>query len=233
MIAAENDGRRVVRYEADGSIMVLADNFRGEQLNSPNDVAIDGSGRIYFTDPAYRDRETKQRRDEDGDVVDGIYRVDPLGGMVLLSDHSVDMPNGLVVSPDDRFLYVADNDAFTEGGARKLWRFALSESGDLEPNSRLLIFDWGTDGGPDGMAIDVDGRVYVAAGLNSATPYNTVETYKSGVYVFSADGELVQTIPIDAEAVSNVTFGGVAHDILYITTNDSIWRATPLAQGVR
>ena len=233
LVAAENDGRRVVRHEADGSITVLAESFQGEPLNSPNDVAIDRSGRIFFTDPAYRDRETKQRRDRSDEVVDGIYRVDPSGEIVLFSDHLVDMPNGLVVSPDGRCMYVADNDAFNASGARKLWRFALSESGDIEPDSRSLIFDWGTDGGPDGMAVDVDGRVYVAAGLSTATPHNTVETYGAGIYIFSAEGELVQTIPIDAEVVSNVTFGGAARDTLYITTNDSIWRATPLARGLR
>lgn len=79
-------------------------------------------------------------------------------------------PNGLLVSADDRYLYVADNNNNKAGGARKLYRFDLGKDGTVDHSSRKLLYDWGEGRGPDGLKQEVKGRLYVAAGLNKPNP---------------------------------------------------------------
>ena len=69
-------GRRIVRYEPDGGITIICDNFEGKRFNSPNDLAIDQQGRIWFTDPRYGPRDTMEMRESDGALVEGVYRID-------------------------------------------------------------------------------------------------------------------------------------------------------------
>ena len=95
------------------------------------------------------------------------------GTVSRILEHEVHRPNGIAVSPDDQWLYVADNvntGPQAEGGNRKLWRFRLRADGSLDKASQQLMFDWGSDRGPDGMAIDQQGRLYVAAGFNFPNP---------------------------------------------------------------
>jgi len=216
LIAAEDHGRRISRYEHDGAVTHLLDSFNGQPLNSPNDLAIDSRGRVYFTDPAYRKRETKLQKDASGEIVDGVYRIDGPGQVERLIVNEVSMPNGLIVSPGDEFLYVTDND-IRKNGNRKLWRFALTEEGKLVANSKTLMFDWETEGGPDGLAIDTEGRIYVAAGFKLADDTHTADKYKPGIYVISSEGRLLEIIQLPDVKVSNVTFGGENLDTLYIT----------------
>jgi gluconolactonase len=163
--------RRVTRIEHDGTITVLADNYRGKKFNSPNDLTIDSRGRIYFSDPRYGDRSGIEQLDDAGREIEGVYRIDAPGKVKQVITHEADRPNGVFVSPGDEFLYVADNvndGPRGQGGNRKLWRFDLHGDGSVVLDSRKLIFDWGTDRGPDGMAMDVEGRLQLpqAAGRN-------------------------------------------------------------------
>jgi gluconolactonase len=215
LIACEN--RRVTRTEADGAITVLADTLGGKRFNSPNDLAIDSKGRIYFSDPRYGRRDGMER-------TEGVYRIDAPGNVTqILGEGSVDRPNGLLVSPDDRYLYVADNNNNTDGGVRKLWRFDLRPDGAVDARSRKLIFDWKTSRGPDGLDVDQEGRLYVAAGRNKPTPYETPEPYKGGVYIISPDGKLIEVIPIPDDEVTNVAFGGSDRKTLFITAGGNLW----------
>jgi gluconolactonase len=106
LIACEGNGggggRRVARIEQDGRRTVLADRYQGQRLNSPNDLAIDGKGRIYFTDPRYSKRENLELDRE------GVYRIDPDGTLTRVVD-SLTRPNGILVTADGATLYVADN----------------------------------------------------------------------------------------------------------------------------
>ena len=136
VMVCESQGRRVIRIERDGSITVLADNYEGKKFNSPNDVSIDSKGRIYFTDPRYGRRDTMEILDAQGKQVEGVYRIDAPGKVTRIIERDVERPNGILVSPGDRYLYVADNNNNTEGGARKIWRFDLKKDGSIDAASR-------------------------------------------------------------------------------------------------
>jgi gluconolactonase len=151
LVICEAAHRRVTRVEHDGRLTILADRYDGHRFNQPNDLTLDSRGRIYFSDPCYGDRRGMEMLDAAGRTVEGIYRIDPDGRVSRVITHEVDRPNGLVVTPDDRTLYVADNNNDNVGGARKLWRFALRPDGTVDPASRKLVHDWGTTRGPDGI----------------------------------------------------------------------------------
>lgn len=239
LICCEGGGlasnRRVTRTELDGTITVLADNFEGKNFNSPNDVTIDNRGRIYFTDPRYGDRSGIEQFDKEGREIEGVYRIDGVGKVVRVIAHEVDRPNGLAISPDGRHLYVADNvndGPRGLGGNRKLWRFKLNEDGSVDVESRKLMFDWQTDRGPDGMAIDQDGRLYVAAGFNfPKPPVETAKKYRAGIYIISSAGKLLQFIPVPADMITNCCFGDADRKTLYITAGHKLWSIPTTATG--
>src|SRR5438034_428465 len=135
--------------------------------------------------------------DSNGRKVEGVYRIDLDGRVTRITTHEVDRPNGLVVTPDDKHLYVADNNNNTVGGARKLWRFDLKADGTVDLATQKLIYDWKTTRGPDGMKLDAAGRLFVAAGANRQNPpFETQDKPTAGIYVFSPAGELLDFIPI-------------------------------------
>lgn len=224
----EGGNRRVTRTGKDGTIMVLASHYEGKRLNSPNDLAVDSRGRIYFTDPRYGNRDDVEQFDEQGREIEGVYRIDAPGKLSRIITHEVHRPNGILISADDKFLFVADNvnDGPAEGlgGNRKLWRFDLRADGSVVPASRKLLFDWGSDRGPDGLALDSMGRIYATAGFNfPKPPVETSIKYGAGVYVFSPEGQLLQTIPVPADMVTNCTFGGKDLRTLYVTAGHKLW----------
>jgi len=246
LVVCEAANRRVTRTEPDGTITVLADvypisrpaaalarperekdgaNVRiGMKFNSPNDLTIDSKGRIYFTDPRYGPRETMEMRDAEGKLVEGVYRIDAPGKVQRILAHEVDRPNGILVSPGDRHLFVADNNNNTVGGARKLWRFDLNPDGTVNPRSRKLIFDWKTSRGPDGIKMDEKNRLFAAAGLNQPNPpFETVELYQAGIYILSYNGELLDFVPVPKDEVTNCAFGGEDLKTLYITAGSVLW----------
>ncbi len=153
-----------------------------------------------------------------GEVLyEGVYRIDAPGKVSRIIGHEVERANGLFVSPDDKYLYVADNNNNNTGGARKLWRFTLRPDGSIVPDSRKLIFDWQDGRGPDGLKMDREGRLYVAAGRNEPNKYESVGKYKGGVYVLSPAGKLLSFIPIPKDEVTNCAFSGSDWKTLFIT----------------
>jgi gluconolactonase len=224
LVACEAGNRRVTRTEADGRITVLADSYQGMKFNTPNDLTIDSRGRIYFSDPRYGPRDTMEMRDADGKLVEGVYRIDAPGKVERVLGREVERANGLLVSPDGRHLFVADNNNNTVGGAHKLWRFDLKPDGGIDPKSRRLIFDWKTSRGPDGLKIDQAGRLFVAAGLNKPNPpYETVEPHPGGIYIFSGEGRLLDFLPVPKDEVTNCAFGGDDLKTLYLTAGGTLW----------
>lgn len=224
----EGGNRRVTRTEKDGTVTILANRYGEKKLNSPNDLAVDSKGRIYFSDPRYGNRDDLEQFDEQGKEVEGVYRIDAPGRISRIITHEVHRPNGILVSADDRFLFIADNvNDGPEGGLggnRKLWRFDLKDDGSVIAASRKLLFDWGSDRGPDGMALDSKGRLFVTAGFNfPKPPVETSLKYKAGVYVFSPTGELLQTIPVPADMITNCTFGGSGLKTLFVTAGHKLW----------
>lgn len=224
LVICEPVRRRVSRRDANGALTVLAERHEGRRFNQPNDLTFDSKGRIYFSDPCYGDRSHMEIEDAAGRKVEGVYRIDLDGRVTRIITHEVDRPNGLVVTPDDRYLFVADNNNNDVGGARKLWRFDLRADGAVDFATRKLIYDWKGTRGPDGMKLDSQGRLFVAAGLNKPNPpAETQDKPTAGVYVFTRGGDLLEFIPIPRDECTNCAFGGPDLKTLFVTAGGTLW----------
>ena len=232
LVICQSAQRRLVRRQQDGSLRVLADHYQKMKFNTPNDLAMDAKGRIYFTDPRYGDRSSIEMRDESGREVEGVYRVDPDGKVERIITHEVDRPNGIAITTDNRFLYVADNNNNNLGGARKLWRFNLNPDGSVDAATQRLIYDWGSTRGPDGLKLDTAGRLYVAAGLNRPNlPNETADPPTAGIYVFSPAGELLEFVAIPRDETTNCAFGGADGKTLFVTAGGTLWSLRTTTPG--
>jgi gluconolactonase len=232
LVVCEAARRRVTRTERDGTITVLADNYRGSKFNTPNDLTIDSRGRIYFTDPRYGSRANMEMRDDNGGIVEGVYRIDAPGQVTRIIAHEVDRPNGILVAPGDKHLYVADNNNNNVGGARKLWRFDLRRDGSVDLRSRKLIFDWKDARGPDGLKMDEKNRLYVAAGVNVANRYETADELRAGIYILSPRGRLLEFVPVTNDEVTNCAFGGADLKTLFVTAGGHLWSVPVTTAGM-
>jgi gluconolactonase len=207
---------RVTRTDlSTGRIEVLADQWQGQPFTGPNDLTMDGQGRIYFTD-----------------LTGGaVYRIDaPRQITRLLSAPEIQRPNGIQVSPDDSTLYLIEANQ-TEGGWRRIRAFDLSAEGTVS-NPRVLIdFYPGRSG--DGMSIDTKGNLYVSAGLNR--PRGTSETLDTpcGVHVISPAGRRIGFFPIAEDTITNNAFGGPDDRTLYITAGKTLYRVRTETPGLR
>jgi gluconolactonase len=197
LVLCEGDNRRVTRAGADGRFEVLMDRFEGKRLNRPNDVVCKSDGSIYFTDPGLRvplaERELPYA---------GVYRVTRDGAISLVADF--EYPNGLAFSPDERTLYVANT-----RWAQYIHAIDLDAGGAM--TRRRIFADMSseeTDGVPDGMKVDVEGRVYC--------------TGPGGTWVFAADGTRLGIVRTP-EVPANLAFGGPDLKTLFLTARTSIY----------
>lgn len=197
LVLCEGDNRRVTRQGADGRVEVLVERFEGKRLNRPNDVACRSDGSLYFTDPGLRvplgEREVEHA---------GVYRIAPDGAVSLVADF--EYPNGLAFSPDEGRLYVANT-----RWAQYIHVLELDAQGAMV--RRRIFADMSsdeTDGVPDGMKVDVDGRVYC--------------TGPGGTWVFAPDGERLGIIRTP-EVPANVAFGGPDSRTLFLTARTSVY----------
>lgn len=205
LFVCQGGGRRVVRIDGPRkAITVLADAYEGKKLNSPNDLALDARGGLYFTDPSY------DRRAQLEQPVMGVYYISSDGKVSRVID-SLERPNGILVSPDGKALLVANPDR------REVHRFPIEGPGQLGPGKVIFTGDEALDGGgPDGMAHDARGNVYA--------------TYK-GIVVLAPNGELLGRIPVP-EQPANCTFGGKDRKTLYITARRSLYAIDMRVEGM-
>src|SRR5438093_13236974 len=172
-----------------------------------------------------------QIRDDKGRTIEGVYRIDAPGKVTHVIGREVDRANGVLVSADDRFLYVADNNNDTDGAARALWRFDLKD-GSVDLKSKKLLYDWGTGRGPDGLKQDEKGRLYVAGGLNKPNPpAEPAEDKKGGIYVLSPEGKLLTFLAVPRDEVTNCAFGGADRKTLYITGGGTLYSIRTTTPG--
>ena len=206
IIMCQGAHRRVARLLPDGGAEALADRFEGKRFNRPNDVICRSDGSIYFTDLG-----TSLPLAEWEMPFRGVYRVD-LSGTVSLVAHC-ERPNGLAFSPDERVLYVA-NTGFTQ----YINAFELDGGGRVV--RRRIFADMSSDereGVPDGMKVDVEGRVYC--------------TGAGGVWVFAPDGSRIGILPT-AEVIANLAFGGADMRTLFLTSSTSVLALRTRTPGI-
>lgn len=232
LLACEAEARRVTATTPDGTVRVLTDRYQGKRYNQPNDLTVDSRGRIYFSDPRYGSREGMEILDDKGKTIEGVYRIDPDGKVTRVIGGELERPNGVLVSADDKYLFVADNNNDTKGGARKLWRFNLNKDGGVDLASRKLLYDWGEGRGPDGLKQDQEGRLYVAGGLNKPNPpFEPAKDKKGGIYVFSSEGQLLTFLPVPRDEVTNCAFGGDDLRTLYVTGGGTLYSIRTTTPG--
>lgn len=179
----------------EGEVRTLADSYQGKRFNSPNDLAIDAQGNVYFTDPRYVGDQPRQLDFE------AVFRVTP-EGKVSIATRDVEKPNGILVSPDGKHVYVADHNP---QGARHLLRFDVADDGSL--TGKKTLYDFKSVRGIDGMTLDREGRIYATAGSGE----------QGGIWVFSPEGQVLALIPTPGEPTNCVFGGGEEANYLYIT----------------
>jgi gluconolactonase len=220
---AERNNPRVTRTDmATGKVETIASEFEGKRFNAPNDVTIDSKGRLYFTDPA--PDATSQTAAKPPNVIGaaGVYRIDTNGVITrLLAAPETEWPNGLVVSPDDRTLYVVEAHK-TEGGTRAIRAYDLSAEGTV--SNRRVLYNFYPGRSADGVAIDEQGNIYAAAGLHRRRGTNETLDTRCGVHVISPQGKLLRIIPVPEDTITNTAFAGAERKILYITAGKTLFR---------
>lgn len=220
VLAAAHGGRSVQRIAGDGTRTLLAEQFQGKRLNSPNDIVVKSDGAVYFTDPPYAVRiATPGATRPDGwwaapipgkeQACNGVYRLTAGGAPQLLVDDMA-LPNGLAFSPDESVLYVDDS------AHKHIRAFDVRADGSLT-NSRILMkFDSNDPGVPDGMKVDQQGNVFC--------------TGPGGVWVCRADGTLLGRI-ILPELPANLAWGEDG-SVLFFAARTSVYRLQTKTRGV-
>lgn len=197
LVTCEHGSRRVTRTEKDGTVSVIAEQYEGKRLNSPNDVVVHSNGDFYFTDPPYG---IKKEQEEVGFY--GVYQLKPDGTLTALVKDFV-RPNGLAFSPDEQRLYVDDTDQ------RHLRVFDVLPDGTLA-NGRVFAEVKGENPGvPDGLRVDSKGNIYC--------------TGSGGIQVFAPSGTKLGTIEVP-EVAANCAWGDDDNRTLYITASTGLYR---------
>jgi gluconolactonase len=233
LLACEPVKRRVTRTELDGTITVLTDKYDRKRYNQPNDITVDSQGRTYFTDPYYGGGVKLEMTDNEGKIVEGVYRIDIDGKVTRIIGRELERPNGILVSADDKHLFVADNNNNAKNGARKLYRFDLNNDGSVNMASKKLLHDWGEGRGPDGLKQDAKGRLYVAGGLNKPNPpHEPAKDRLGGIYVIDPEaGKLLTFLQVPRDEVTNCAFGGADRKTLYITGGGTLYSIRTATAG--
>jgi gluconolactonase len=230
---ADGGGRAIARWNVEnGERQVLTDNYQGRRLNSPNDLCFDRAGNLYFTDPRYVGNEPRELDTQ------AVYRIDRQGNITELT-RDVKKPNGIIISPDGRRIYVAEHDSGTDRidpdapapaqGDMKIYAFPIDPQGGL--GERQTLIDFGDKKGCDGMTVDQDGNLYLTVR----------DASRPGVLVVNPEGEEIAFIPTGPAnqtgdsprgLPSNVVFGlGDQRHVLYVTVDTSLYRIPLKSQG--
>ena len=213
LFGCQQGGRRIVRFEKDGqTITSLPHRLDGKRHNNPNDLVVDRAGRVWFTDPYSGIGDSGPQELDHMSVL----RLTPSGdGQYELSRATTDIsrPNGVLISRDQKTLYVAQSDYGLEA-RRELRAYPINDDGSLGDYVTLHTFGIDHRGGQrgvDGMTLDTDGNIIACAGWEAGGPGPML-------YVFSPQGRVLETHPIRSERATNCCFGGADMKTIYVTT---------------
>ena len=197
-----------------GKIEVLADGYQGKPFVGPNDVTIDGKGRLYFTD-----------------LTGGaVFRIDGPGQLVrILAVPEIQRPNGIQISPDDKQLYLIEANG-AAGGARLIRAYDLHPDGTV--GNMRVHYNFSPGRSADGMSIDTQGNLYASAGMNQLRGTSETLDTKTGVYVISPQGKLLKFIPIPEDFITNNAFGGPDMKTLYVTAGKTLYKVRTDVAGL-
>jgi len=197
-----------------GKIEVLADSYQGKPFVGPNDVTIDGKGRLYFTD-----------------LTGGaVYRFDGPGRLTrILATPDIQRPNGIQISPDDTTLYLIEANG-AEGGARLIRAYDLHADGTV--GNMRVHYNFYPGRSADGMSIDTEGNLYASAGMNQLRGTSETLDTKTGIHVISPQGKLVRFIPIPEDFITNNAFGGPDMKTLYVTAGKTLYKLRTEVAGL-
>ena len=204
ILIAQHNGQ-VSQVNDDLTITVLADQFNGSRLNSPNDLVARSDGKIFFTDPPFGVSDEDRELD-----FSGVFRLDQDGTLTLLYD-GFDYPNGIALSPDESKLYVNDS------ATGQILRFDLLEDGSVTNETLFAsVGERDNTGAADGMKTDSDGRLY--------------STGPGGLSVFDTEGNRIQLLGFD-ERITNLAWGDTDYSRLYVTAPNSVYRVQTNVSG--
>ncbi len=212
LLCCEGGAGRVTRTNVQtGKIEVLADKFNGFPFAAPNDLCLDDKGRVYFTSRPGVEDPTKGN-------VNAVYRIDTDGHVAqILRWPQVHMPNGIVTSPDNKTLYLIEAHPDADHH-RDIRAYDLQPNGSVTNERMLINFYPGRSG--DGMCIDAEGNLYVAAGLHKTRDTSETLDTRPGIHVVSPQGKLLAYRETPRDTVTNCTFGGPDLRTLYVTSGD-------------
>ena len=204
LISCSDEKNELWSISKNKKVTVLLTDFEGHRLNGPNDLWIDNKGGIYFTDPYYqRDYWTRTKPDIDGQKV---YYLPKGKKQAFIVDNTLQKPNGIVGTPDGKYLYVADI------GGDKTYRFDMDPDGTLS-DKKLFIAQ-----GSDGMTLDNEGNLYLSG---------------KGVFVFNKKGEKIGYIAVPANWVGNLCFGGKDMKTLFIAASEAAYTLQMKVKGAQ
>ena len=205
LLAAADEKNELWRIDKNKEVTVLLKDFKDKKFNGPNDLWVDKSGGIYFTDPFYKRPWWKHTEPEQS--ARRVYYLEPNNSSPrIVIDDNYEQPNGIIGSADGKKLYVSDN------GAKKTYAYDIQKDGSL--SDKKLFADMGSDG----MTVDNLGNVYLTG---------------DGVTVFNSKGEKIEHIAVPENWTANVTFAGPNQNILFITAMDSVYTLEMSVHGVR
>jgi len=203
LIVCADENNQIWSIDKNKKVKVLFSDYEGKKVNGPNDIWLDAKGGIYFTDPYYqRDYWTRKTSEMDGEKV--YYLPKNKKNAMLVADGLV-RPNGIVGTPDGKFLYVADRVADVT------YKYQINSNGTL--SNRQLILKQGSDG----MTLDSNGNIYITG---------------KGVDIYKPNGEKIGHINVPENWCGNICFGGKNKDVLFITASKSLYTIKTNAKGV-
>ncbi len=215
------DHRRVTRMDAGGSVTTIAETYQGKRFHKPNDVVCRSDGTVFFTDPGLRLEPELREMD-----FYGVFSISP-GGEIHVATDECEYPNGLAFSPDESILYVAisrlDERCFEEAetGAvcnhRMIRAFDVAGGGSLSNNRVFCDMSSAEEGVPDGMKVDISGRVFCVG--------------SGGIWVVEPTGEIVGVIK-GPEVPRNIAFGDADFRTLYTTPGESVYSVRVKTPGI-
>lgn len=203
LITCADEHNQLWAIDKHGKVTVLLKDYKGQNLNGPNDVWVHPNGDIYFTDPYYqRSYWTRKKPDIQGEKVYYLGKGKTEAVPVV---NNLRQPNGIVGTPDGKYLYIADI------RGRKTYKYPIKGNGVLGEGQLF------TEQGSDGMTLDNKGNVYLTG---------------NGVTVYNPQGQMIKHIDIPEKWTANVAFGGKRRDKLFITSSEAVYIVDMKVKGV-